>query len=729
MNRSSATADRARPTDSAGIESQRQPKQPKHDWNAIVAARKAFLANGTLPQSPPVQPEVLQSWQRCREMGIDPERSWLCQELSEAEYENVFATHQELVSAVRPYLDMIDNLGLTHDYIFELVAENGTSLLQKGDLSLHTIVSDKAVFGEETMGTNAHTLCMRHNRPIQVMGAEHYCSALLHLAASAAPICNREGAVIASLLLTQPLPETPWAPAYHKLSSYTLGLLTSISAAVENQLRFTQYYDQFKDLQGQFNDLVLSSSQIRHILDTAVDTSNDSIVVIYPDGSIAGVNLNASHLLRTSAEELVGLPVKEMLGVNWPEEMFDYLNSPYEKSVTINSRTFRLVANPITNKNTHELESILIKLRDINKVSRQSASVGDAAEISFADILGPSQALRDVRALARRFSTTSENVLVVGESGSGKEYFAQAMHNESRPDGPFMSINCAAIPPRLIESELFGYEGGSFTGADRRGKPGKIELAHNGTLFLDEIGDMPLELQATLLRVLENKRVMRLGGKAYKPVDFRLIAATNRNLFKMVDEGNFREDLFYRLSVLTFTIPPLRERGDDLQFFIDYYLDECHRQNAETDRHFSAEAMQVLQDYSWPGNVRQVRNVVYSSYYAASGDSITPAELPAYLLGGAALAAQNSDEAASMSAADSAGHTGTQTADAAGGAPVPTASNNGPQLSASLQLSKLEEDAVRAAYEQSDHNVAQTARTLGISTATAYRKLKALGIG
>jgi transcriptional regulator with PAS, ATPase and Fis domain len=665
-------------------------------------------------------------------MAIDPECNWLCLELPEEKYEIILSAYAPLISAVRPYLEMITNLGLINDYIFELIAYNGASLIQNGNFSLHGVVAAKSIFDEKTMGTNAHTLCMRHNKPIQVMGAEHYCSALTNLAASAAPIRNKDNAVIASLLLTQPLPETPWSPEYHKLTSYTLGLLASISAAVENQLRFAQYYDRFKDVQEQFNDLVLSSSQIRHILDTAIDTSSDNIVVIYPDGSIAGVNLNASHLLRASTEELVGLPIKKIIGLNWPDDMFDYLNSPSEKNVLINSRPFRLVASPITNKNTHELESILIKLHDINdSLQTKRSSIGDAADITFADILGPSQALKDAIRLAQRFSTTSENILIVGESGTGKEYFAQAIHNASRPGGPFMSINCAAIPPRLIESELFGYEAGSFTGADRHGRMGKIELANNGTLFLDEIGDMPLELQATLLRVLENRRVMRLGGKNYKQVNFKIIAATNRNLPEMIAGGAFREDLFYRLSVLTLELLPLRLRRDDLEFFIQYFLADAQRKDDSDRRSLSDTALEAIRAYPWPGNVRQLRNAIVSACHAATSEVISISDLPPYLradVPNSLVATTRVDRAA--------GDAGTSTTDsamAAAGAGAgpgirPTSETDNRKVSKPLSLSELEKDNIGAALEKTGDSVSKAASLLGISKATLYRKIREYGL-
>jgi transcriptional regulator with PAS, ATPase and Fis domain len=323
---------------------------------------------------------------------------------------------------------------------------------------------------------------------------------------------------------------------------------------------------------------------------------------------------------------------------------------------------------------------------------------GEGVSITFNDILGTSKAIERTIDLAKRFANTDESILLTGESGTGKEYFAQAIHNHSRPHGPFMSINCAAIPHRLIESELFGYEGGAFTGAQRGGKPGKIELANGGTLFLDEIGDMPLGLQATLLRVLENRRVMRIGAKSYKQVDFRVVAATNRDLMALVANGSFREDLFYRLSILTLVLPPLRERQEDLEYFIHRFLEQARRKDEHKGkgepRRLSAKALAVLKAYPWPGNVRQLKNALLSAYHAAPAEVIDISDLPGY------LAAAPATPKAAPTPTDHFGKAGAVT------------------------LPDLEDIAIKAALEQTGYNVAKAAKQLGISKATLYRKLK-----
>lgn len=194
--------------------------------------------------------------------------------------------------------------------------------------------------------------------------------------------------------------------------------------------------------------------------------------------------------------------------------------------------------------------------------------------------------------------------MLIGESGTGKELFAQAIHNNYCPEGPFIAINCASMPRTLIESELFGYEGGTFTGAEKKGRPGKFELASGGTLFLDEIGDMPIEIQPLLLRVLEERKVMRLGGNKYIPVNVRIIAATNKDLCQMISANHFREDLYYRLAVFRIDIPPLRSRKQDTLVLARYFIEEtCRRINVKAPE-LSEDARETIRNYSWPGNAR-----------------------------------------------------------------------------------------------------------------------------
>ena len=245
--------------------------------------------------------------------------------------------------------------------------------------------------------------------------------------------------------------------------------------------------------------------------------------------------------------------------------------------------------------------------------------IGTGANMTFDDIIGADPVFKKTIKTAQSAASSSSNILLLGESGTGKDIIAQAMHNASpRRNHPFIAINCAALPRELIASELFGYEEGAFTGAKKGGNIGKFELADQGTIFLDEIGDMPLDLQASLLRVIEGKSIIRLGGSKTIPVNVRIIAATNRDLESEVKRGRFRRDLFYRLGVIKIAIPPLRERPDD----IILWLITCARKSARdwTNQYdLGPEAVEAFLNYDWPGNVREMQNVLESSIQLAAG--------------------------------------------------------------------------------------------------------------
>ncbi|MFK9090797.1 sigma-54 interaction domain-containing protein [Bacillus salipaludis] len=253
-------------------------------------------------------------------------------------------------------------------------------------------------------------------------------------------------------------------------------------------------------------------------------------------------------------------------------------------------------------------------------------------KISFENIIGQYSGLQDLIKKARRITNSPSTVLIRGESGTGKELLAQAIHYESsRVKYPFVAINCAAIPENLLESELFGYEGGAFTGSRREGNIGKFEYAHNGTIFLDEIGDMPLSLQPKLLRVLQERSIERIGGKKGIPINVRVIAATHRNLEEMVENGGFREDLYYRLNVIPLYTKPLRERRDDVVLFLNYFIRKHCRLLGRHDLQLDPLAEQWLIQYDWPGNIRQLENAVEYMVNLAESDTIEYHDLPEYL--------------------------------------------------------------------------------------------------
>jgi transcriptional regulator with PAS, ATPase and Fis domain len=248
-------------------------------------------------------------------------------------------------------------------------------------------------------------------------------------------------------------------------------------------------------------------------------------------------------------------------------------------------------------------------------------------------IVGESKPIREVFELIEKAAPTDSTIMVFGESGTGKEIIARALHAKSlRADKPFVAVNCAAIPSELLESELFGYEKGAFTGAGVT-RIGRMEMANQGTVFLDEIGDMPLTLQVKLLRVLAEREIDRIGGSKSIPIDIRVIAATHRNLEQSVQNGSFREDLYYRLNIIPVIMPPLRERKTDIPLLAKYFLTKFSGSNAGSEKTISNEAMAILIAYEWPGNIRELANFIERMVVLSSGPVIPPRDLPEKVLG------------------------------------------------------------------------------------------------
>ncbi|PLS05571.1 sigma-54 interaction domain-containing protein [Neobacillus cucumis] len=321
----------------------------------------------------------------------------------------------------------------------------------------------------------------------------------------------------------------------------------------------------------------------------------------------------------------------------------------------------------------------------------------------FHDLIGSSQPFLAAKKLAERISASNSSVLLIGESGTGKELFAHAIHNHSlRSSLPFVAINCASIPEHLLESELFGYDDGAFTGAKKGGKKGQFEIAHNGTLFLDEIGDMPLSMQSKLLRVLQEKEVQRVGGQKSIPVDVRIIAATHRDLEKMVEEGKFRRDLYYRLNVIKIEIPPLNKRKGDIKLISMSLLKKLERKFFRTGIGMSEEVEQRLMEHSWPGNIRELENVLERAINVLDGQTIEVFHLPLYLREG-----QNSNGIASaMGEAESVEEMSSQIT------PLKEA------------VAQVEKEAILKALTVTSGNKQEAARLLEIGKTRFYEKCK-----
>lgn len=359
---------------------------------------------------------------------------------------------------------------------------------------------------------------------------------------------------------------------------------------------------------------------------TLLETTHEGVFSIDTRGYIKICNQTAATLMRTSSQDIIGSHISRFMmgspalevirtGVEYTESEEVYTNS-------LGNFHFIVTAKPFYAGN--QVEGVVISFRDIEEAQRLVYNINNRAlKYTIDDIIGESEAIQKIKSQALLTARGNSTVLITGESGTGKEMFAKAIHYASaRGRKPFVTVNCGAIPENLLESELFGYEKGAFTGASERGKPGKFELADGGTIFLDEIGDMPLHLQVKILHILQNMRFERVGGTRTISVDVRVIGATNKDLEQMIVEGKFREDLYYRLSVIPLATPPLRERREDIRMITHYFLKKYNNFMNKKITGFTPEVEELYQAYDWPGNVRELENAIEYGVNMAFGSTI-----------------------------------------------------------------------------------------------------------
>lgn len=362
-----------------------------------------------------------------------------------------------------------------------------------------------------------------------------------------------------------------------------------------------------------------------------MDYSFDGILSIDTNGIISDINQKACVIFGGKRTEILGHHISEYVPSLNTDAVIKHGERLLEEVCHINSNLVSLNCVPIEGKQTSS--GAVITCQEAREVHKTEARIrkkilrkGFVARYCFSDIIGQDAEMRSVKDQAVRFSNSCANILLYGETGVGKEMFAQSIHNaSSRRSAPFVAINCAALPEQLLESELFGYVEGAFTGAAKSGKVGLFEAAHCGTIFLDEIGDLSLKLQGRLLRVLQEKEIIRLGDDHVIPIDVRVISATNKKLSQEVAQGNFRSDLMYRLDVLNLVIPPLRERKSDILPLLKVFLQEYrHQDGLPYFERIAPDAITLLEGYPWLGNVRQLRNVAQRLSILCDGDEITP---------------------------------------------------------------------------------------------------------
>ncbi len=452
-------------------------------------------------------------------------------------------------------------------------------------------------------------------------------------------------------------------------------------------------------------------------LKAILSSVTNAVVAVDSDGAITHFNQAAESMVGISSDQAIGRHISTIL----KSEQTDRLRVDSESrgewvekvgSLTVLARSETIVVDNRVAGAVFSLDDVT-RIRELERIVREEVrDTGHMSKHRLSDIVGTSGRMAEAVELAERFAKVDSTVLIEGETGTGKELFAHGIHSASaRRDGPFVAVNCAAIPETLLESELFGYAPGAFTGARQSGKPGLFEMAHRGTMFLDEIGEMSGPLQARLLRVLQERETMRVGGVRVIPIDVRVIAATNKDLFGLVQRAEFRDDLFYRLSVLNLHIPPLRERPEDLPLLAEHLMRSVAARLQRRPRRFSSEAVTVLQDYSWPGNVRQLENTI--EQLVAVGEERQPVERAEVdrVLARYTASGRRSPRSGSEPAPGGAEVAETPVREAAG-------------ARSNRSLKQIEAEVILRTLEEAEGNKAETARRLGISKTTLWRRLK-----
>lgn len=342
------------------------------------------------------------------------------------------------------------------------------------------------------------------------------------------------------------------------------------------------------------------------------------------------VGKHMSYFLEDTISERVlksGESLQDVYYTNKKEDMYGLVQA---NPVFLGDEILGVVCTEVDITEAKKLSKELEKANDTLKYLQNE--VKNLSKGSFDKVLGKSYKLEKAKDIAKQVAKTTSSIFIFGESGTGKEVFARAIHEYSEKKGQFIPVNCSAIPQELFESEFFGYESGAFTGASKKGKMGIFELAKDGTVFLDEIGDLPMSMQAKLLRVLQEKEVQRIGGEKITKINSRIISATNKDLSELVKKGEFREDLYYRLNVVEIDLPPLRERKEDIEILIHSFLNEICEQNGKPLLSISKEAMEVLQRYKWKGNIRELKNTIETIVVLSKDTTIYIDDIPHYIL-------------------------------------------------------------------------------------------------
>jgi sigma-54 dependent transcriptional regulator, acetoin dehydrogenase operon transcriptional activator AcoR len=651
---------------------------------------------------PKVKKDILDSWIRCRKASTDPMEHRVHAGLGANSLAVLLEQNTELIEIAKPFMQNLYEVVAGSGFVVALTDVRGYIMEIMGDrdtLQNPMTVSfyQGASWSENEAGTNAIGTALVLKKPIQVSGPEHYCRQHHGLTCSASPILDMGGNLLGAL-------DISGASAAAHL--HTLGMAVAGAEAIMAQL----------SIRNKNHELKITNQRLTNIF----NTMSDGVIVVNSKGIISEMNPIARQILGFDQHQSEIKPGFQIESVFREKCAFIYrtlerCEACADVELMLDSGKGLLhclvSVEPITDEQGKVLGGVIL-LRSIQQVQDLvNRFSGHYGTLQFSDIIGTSQGISEAVRIASLAANSMSNVLLQGESGTGKEIFAQAIHNKSdRRGGPFIAVNCGAIPRELIGSELFGYTDGAFTGAKRGGKPGKFELAGGGTLFLDEISDMPLEQQVALLRVIQERSVTRLGGDKLIPVDVRIICATNKNLKEEVEKGTFRKDLYYRLHVISIMIPPLRERFEDIVQLFNYFLERLDKH----DRGFSIdpEVLVQIQQYTWPGNVRELQNVVERIVSLTEGHRLTLENMPQEI-----LRYQPADR-----------HDSEKTADAEGDSSLPGGEASYWREQRRRELEHHEKGKILKLLSKFGGNVSLTAKSMGISRNTLYRKMKQYGI-
>jgi len=593
----------------------------KEKYRRTLREWKKFIGGRNDIDTAVISPDALAAWIRCRHLGIDPLKPPDVRILKGVDLDNLLERNREFISISRPF---ISNLYLflkgsgfhvvlfdREGYLLEILGDH-----DKADLTQAAGGVVGALWSEEAVGYNTVGTIVKVKTPIQIFGSQHYIRDFHAETGSGAPIFSPDHQLLGGITLSA---------RNSRVNPHTLGMAVAAAYAIENELKIQKAFAQCQNAYS-YQQTVMAS-----ITEPMITIDNDGIVSLVNDPAR---NLFALQSIRPEGTALADILEKKNSELLKLIRNHDRLT---DREVRIFSgkawNDFTLTLTPIIAAEGGSIGKILV----FNEIKRARTMVrkmlGAGAVYRFDDICGRNPRFLITVEQAKMIAQNNSNVLLLGKSGTGKDIFAQAIHNaSSRSDGPYVAINCGAIPRDLIATELFGHEEGAFTGSRRGGSQGKFELADGGTIFLDEIAEMPLELQAVLLRVIEDKSITRIGGKQTRKIDVRIITATNKNLRAEIEKGNFREDLFYRINVFNIEMIPLCERTDDIHLLMRWFIKKYENSLGKKIYHVDDAIIETFERYLWPGNVRELQNVVERMMNYARTDMLTGDLIPEEIL-------------------------------------------------------------------------------------------------